>query len=239
MTAQKRTPVKKESKKEKVVEHTLTSSKVADKFRITLTKTQKEVVNFLRQNKVSLITGESGTSKDTICFYRGLDSIINNEFDKLIVVRPLVQSGVSLGYLKGDLSEKTAVYEDFYKYHLGKILNKTELDRIKNKIEFETTQFSRGKNWEHSFIIVSESQSFTLHELFTLVTRVSDTSIIVFNGDYELQNDIGNKSGYKDFINIIKGIEDIDYIHLGDEFQMRSQLITQINRAHKKFLNGK
>ena len=239
MTAQKRTPVKRETKKEKVVEHTLTSSKVVDKFRITLTKPQKEVVNFLRQNKVSLITGESGTSKDTICFYRGLDAIINKEFEKLIVVRPLVQSGVSLGYIKGDLSEKTAAYEDFYKYHLGKILNKIELDRIKNKIEFETTQFSRGKNWEHSFIIVSESQSFTLHELFTLVTRVSDTSIIVFNGDYELQNDIGNKSGYKDFINIIKDIEDIDYIHLGDEFQMRSQLITQINKAHKNFLKNK
>lgn len=237
MISQKRTPTKREPKKEKVVEHTLTSSKVVDKFRITLTKPQKEVVNFLRQNKVSLITGESGTSKDTICFYRGLDAIINKEFDKLIVVRPLVQSGVSLGYLKGDLSEKTSVYEDFYKYHLGKILNKTELDRIKNRIEFETTQFSRGKNWEHSFIIVSESQSFTLHELFTLVTRVSETSIIVFNGDYELQNDIGNKSGYKDFINIIKDIPSIDYIHLGDEFQMRSQLITQINRAHKKFLN--
>ncbi len=236
-----KTPPKKETKKQsKVVEHGLTANKaVTSKFRIELTKPQKEIVNFLRQNKVSLITGESGTSKDTICFYRGLDAILNKEFDKLIVVRPLVQSGTNLGYLKGDLSEKTSVYEDFYKYHLGKILNKTELDRIKNKIEFETTQFSRGKNWEYSFIIVSESQSFTLHELFTLVTRVSDTSIIVFNGDYELQNDIGNKSGYKDFINILKDIEDIDYVHLGDEFQMRSQLIVKINKAHKEFLNNK
>ena len=235
-----KTPTKKESKKSKVVEHGLTANKVTTgKFRIELTKPQKEIVNFLRQNKVSLITGESGTSKDTICFYRGLDAIINKEFDKLIVVRPLVQSGSNLGFLKGDLSEKTSVYEDFYKYHLGKILNKTELERIKNKIEFETTQFSRGKNWEYSFIIVSESQSFTLHELFTLITRVSDTSVIVFNGDYELQNDIGNKSGYKDFINIIKDIEEIDYVHLGDEFQMRSQLIVKINKAHKEFLNAK
>ena len=236
-----KTPPKKETKKQsKVVEHGLPANKaVTSKFRIELTKPQKEIVNFLRQNKVSLITGESGTSKDTICFYRGLDAILNKEFDKLIVVRPLVQSGTNLGYLKGDLSEKTSVYEDFYKYHLGKILNKTELDRIKNKIEFETTQFSRGKNWEYSFIIVSESQSFTLHELFTLVTRVSDTSIIVFNGDYELQNDIGNKSGYEDFINILKDIEDIDYVHLGDEFQMRSQLIVKINKAHKEFLNNK
>jgi phosphate starvation-inducible PhoH-like protein len=240
MSAQKRTPVKRELKKDGVIEHGLTLGKeTAKKSRITLTKPQKEIVNFLRQNKVSLITGESGTSKDTICFYRGLDAITNGEFDKLIVVRPLIQSGTNLGYLKGDLSEKTAAYEDFYKYHLGKILNKTELDRVKNKIEFETTQFSRGKNWEYSFVIVSESQSFTLHELFTLVTRVSDTSIIVFNGDYELQNDIGSKSGYKDFINIIKGIEGIDYVHLGDQFQMRSQLITQINKAHKNFLNGR
>ena len=215
------------------------SSKHSERFRIELTKPQKEIVNFIKQNKVSLITGESGTSKDTICFYRGLDAILNKEYDKLIVVRPLVQSGTNLGYLKGDLAEKTSVYEDFYKYHLGKILNKTDLDRIKNKIEFETTQFSRGKNWEYSFIIVSESQSFTLHELFTLVTRVSESSVIIFNGDYELQNDIGNKSGYKDFINIIKDIEGIDYVHLGDEFQMRSQLIVKINRAHKNFLNAK
>ena len=240
MSAQKRTPVKREPRKEKVVDRTLSAGKeLSSKFRIELTKPQKEIVNFIRQNKVTLITGESGTSKDTICFYRGLDAIINKEFDKLIVVRPLVQSGTNLGYLKGDLSEKTSVYEDFYKYHLGKILNKTELNRIKNKIEFETTQFSRGKNWEYSFIIVSESQSFTLHELFTLVTRVSESSVIVFNGDYELQNDIGSKSGYKDFINIIKNIEDIDYVHLGDEFQMRSQLIVKINKAHKEFLNGR
>jgi len=233
-------PKRESIKQAKVIDRTLSSGKeITGKFRIELTKPQKEVVNFIRQNKVTLITGESGTSKDTICFYRGLDAIINKEFDKLIVVRPLVQSGTNLGYLKGDLAEKTSVYEDFYKYHLGKILNKTELDRIKNKIEFETTQFSRGKNWEYSFIIVSESQSFTLHELFTLVTRVSDTSVIVFNGDYELQNDIGNKSGYKDFINIIKDIEDIDYVHLGDEFQMRSQLIVKINKAHKEFLNAK
>lgn len=214
-----------------------TSTKHSDRFQIELTKDQKGIVNFLRQNKVSLITGESGTSKDTICFYRGLDAIINREYEKLIVVRPLVESGKSLGFLKGDLEDKTKPYEDFYRYHLSKILNKTDLDKIKNKFEFETTQFSRGKNWEHSFIIVSESQSFTLHELMTLVTRVSESSVIVFNGDYELQNDIGNKSGYEDFIKILKDIEGIDYVHLGDEFQMRSQLIVQINKAYKGFLN--
>ena len=122
MSAQKRTPVKREPRKEKVVDRTLSAGKeLSSKFRIELTKPQKEIVNFIRQNKVTLITGESGTSKDTICFYRGLDAIINKEFDKLIVVRPLVQSGTSLGYLKGDLSEKTAVYEDFYKYYIDDV----------------------------------------------------------------------------------------------------------------------
>jgi phosphate starvation-inducible protein PhoH and related proteins len=238
MPIKKETTGRKTAKKRNNPDEQL-STKHSEKFRIELTKPQKEIVNFLKQNKVSLVTGESGTSKDTICFYRGLDAILNKEYEKLIVVRPLVQSGTNLGFLKGDLSEKTQPYEDFYQYHLSKILNKADLDRIKSKIEFETTQFSRGKNWEYSFIIVSESQSFTLHELFTLVTRVSESSIIVFNGDYELQNDIGNKSGYKDFINILKDIEDIDYVHLGDEFQMRSQLIVKINREHKKFLNTK
>jgi phosphate starvation-inducible protein PhoH len=213
-----------------------TSSRSVDRFVMTLTAPQKKVVNFIKSNKVSLITGEAGTGKDTCCFYMALEGLMNTTYEKLIVVRPIIPAGPSLGYLKGSLDEKTQPYEDFYNYHLSKIINKVELDKVKTKIEFETSQFIRGKNWDNSIIIVSESQNFTLHELITIVTRVADTSIVVFNGDL-MQSDIGNKTGFQYFIDILSSVDGIDHMHLGEEYQMRSKMITVINKKYLEYLN--
>ena len=106
------------------------------------------------------------------------------------------------------------------------------------KIDFEICGFARGKTWDFSFIIVSEAQGFHLSELITIITRVSSSSTIVFNFD-ELQSDIGNKSGIKDFCKILEGIDGIDYVRLGDEFQMRNPMIVQITKNYKYFLNAK
>lgn len=213
------------------------TTKNAEIFRIELSKPQKEVINGLRENNISIIVGEAGTSKDTMSLYRGIDSIIKKEYENLILFRPLVQSGASLGYLKGDLSEKQAPYEELYNEHFKKIVDKAQYERIKSKIKFETEQFVRGKTFEHSYIAVSEAQNYTLHELITIVTRVSSTSTIVLNGDL-MQSDIGKKSGLKDFVDILKDIDGVGVIELDSTtFQMRNPLIIEINKAYRNFLN--
>ena len=81
MTAQKRTPVKKETKKEKIVEHTLTSSKIV-KDKVELKPHQKPVSNFLRQNDISIILSGAGCAKDFVQMYRAIEGLKNKEFEK-------------------------------------------------------------------------------------------------------------------------------------------------------------
>ena len=215
------------------------STKNGDIFRIQPNELQKQVINFIRTNEITLLSGESGTGKDTCCLFRGLDGLIKKEFEKMLIIRPIVESSSSkLGFLKGDLSEKTNPYEQFYFDHLNKMLNKVELTRVKSKIEFEVCNFVRGKSFEYSYIIVSEAQSFRLEELMTIVTRLSSSSKIVFNFD-PMQSDIGNKSGIKDFIKILEGVDGADYMHLGAEYQMRNPMIVQINKNYRDFLASK
>lgn len=214
------------------------SSKNVDNFRIELTKRQKEVVNSLRQHPINILIGGAGTGKDTISLFRGAETVITKEMENLVLFRPLVQSGNNLGYLKGDLDDKTAPYEDLYRQHFNKILDKNVYERLKKKITFETEQFVRGKTFENSYIAVSEAQNYTLHELITILTRLSDTSVIVINGD-PMQSDIGSKSGLSQLANILNGMEEVNILELGEEFQMRNPLISEINKRYYEFLEKK
>ncbi len=212
------------------------SNRNEDIFRFEPTSLQKPVINFLRSNQISILTGESGTGKDTCCLFRGVDSVIKREYENLVIMKPCVEISFSLGYLKGELSEKTSPYEKFYRDNLSSMLEKNIYERVKNKIKFEVSNYLRGNSIGHSFILVSEAQNFNLHELISIVTRVSSSSTIVFNGDLD-QRDVRN-SGFKDFIKIIGNIQGVGTMNLGAEYQMRNPIITKINREYKRFLEN-
>lgn len=202
---------------------------------ITPTKLQKGVLNFLRSNEISILTGAAGTGKDFIQMYRAIEGLINKEFDEVILFRSAVEIGAGIGYLPGEESDKLAPYKRVFFEHLVKMVDKSVMSRIKNKIKFEHIGFVRGLSFEHSAVILTEAQNLTLHELVSLSTRLSSSSKMFVNGD-ERQADIGRKSGLKDFISIVKDIEGVGHMHLGDEFQMRNALITEIDNKYCKFL---
>lgn len=207
-------------------------------YKFEPTENQKGIINEMIQNRILVITGEGGTTKDTMCLFRATRSIIDKDFDMITIFKPIEEVGKSIGYLKGSLEEKVEPYEDFYKDLLKDLLNKTYLERVLSKTEFKIANFVRGNTIKNSFIIVSEAQNYDLHSLITIITRVHESSRIVFNGDM-MQSDIGKKSGLKDFITILERAGVGKYIQLGDEFQMRSPDITKINREYSKFLQQK
>lgn len=213
------------------------SNRNEDIFRFESTSLQKPVINFLRSNQISLLTGESGTGKDTCCLFRGLEALLKKEYESLVIMKPCTEIGHSLGYLKGELAQKTSPYEKFYQDNMSSMLNKVVYEKIKNKVKFEVSNYLRGNSINFSYILVSEAQNYSLHELISIVTRVSQSSTIVFNGDLE-QQDIRN-SGFKDFIKIIQNIEGVGFMNLGAEYQMRNPIITKINREYKRFLENK
>lgn len=251
MTAQKRTPVKREAKKDKVVEHGLTSNKVesissrnSDNFKLELKNIQKPIVNLHREHDIMILTGAPGTGKDFMQIYRAVSGLISKEFEEVIFMRTILEATTSkLGFLKGDENEKLQPYLEVFQQHIKSMLKPQVYDRIKSKIRFEYPGFIRGKTFGGNengnvCVVLTESQNCELKELITISTRMAEGSKLYLNGDYN-QSDIGNRSGLKAFVEIVKNIEGIGYEELGENFQMRGRLVQEIDNAYRKYLNKK
>ena len=207
-------------------------------FRTKLEPQQKEVVNFLRSNEVSIIIGAPGTGKDFNCLYRGIDALDTNEHSELILTKPVLELGTKMGYLPGMESDKTEPYEKSFHDNIIKMIGKDNYRKLRNSIKFEAINFMRGNTYEYSTVILSEAQNCTLHELISIVTRVGKSSKLFINGDPN-QSDIGHKSGLMKFINIVKDVEGVGLMELGDEHQMRNPMIVEINKKYTEYLKAK
>lgn len=238
MTGEKK-PSTREIKKTKVVDKTLFLSQSINEIKVGLKQHQKPVANFLRENNISILLAEAGCAKDFIQMYRALEGLKEGEFKKIIITKPIVELGSKIGFLPG-LEEKFSNYERSFYESISKILGRENINNVKSKIQFEHIGFLRGNTFpEHSVIILSEVQNMTLHEIISYVTRVPESSKLFINGDKN-QSDLGNRSGLKDFLRIIEGINGIGLLELDpDVHQMRNPMITKLNRNYVKFLNNK
>lgn len=242
-------PKKREPKKTKVVEHGLVANKIesistrnSDNFRLELKDIQKPVVNLHRENDIMILTGSPGTGKDFMQIYKAISGLISKEFEEVIFMRTILEATSSkLGFLKGDENEKLQPYLELFQEHVKSMVKPNVFERIKNKIRFEYPGFIRGKTFGGNdkgnvCVVLTEAQNCELKELVTISTRMAEGSKLYLNGDF-FQSDIGNKSGLKAFIEIVKDIRGVGYQELGDEFQMRGRLVQEIDNSYRKYLN--
>ena len=235
MSAQKRTPVKREPRKEKTVEHTLTSSKKVAKT-AELNPHQKPVANFLRENDISILLSGAGCSKDFVQMFRAIEGVKNKEFEKIIITKPIKELGQSVGFLPG-LDEKFDPYLKSFYDSIDKIVGKEHSNAIKAKVQFEHIGFQRGNTFpEHSVIILSEVQNMTCHEAISYVSRLPESSKLFVNGDW-MQSDLGMKSGLNDFLECMSGIDGVGIALLDPKIhQMRRKIINDIAENYLKVL---
>jgi len=226
----KKTPSKKEPKKEKAATWMTTRKeyKLAE-----LKPHQKPVSNFLRQNDISVLLGDAGTAKDFVQMFRALEGLLNKEFERIVICKPIVESGRSIGFLPGDLDEKTEVYLKSFYQNIEKIVGKGKMGAVMKKIDFEHVGFQRGNTLnEHSAIILSEIQNLTASEAHTYISRLPQNSKMFINGD-ESQSDLGKKSGLNDFLESISGVDGVGIAILDpDIHQMRRKQITEITKNY-------
>ena len=204
---------------------------------------QKPIAKLIRSKQISIITAPAGSAKDFICLYTALDLVTSKQYKNIIITKPIIEVGKSMGFLPGDLNEKLDPYRKSFDSIVDTILgkgNEGAVGILKKKISFEPINFVRGNTYANSVLILSEAQNCTLHELISFMTRLDKSSIMFLNGDM-LQSDIGNKSGLGDLIQIINKVEGIEHITLGDEFQTRNPMIVKLNKEYIKYkgLNNK
>lgn len=235
MTAQKRTPVKRQPKKEKVVEHGLVSNKVV-KDKVELKPHQKPVSNFLRQNDISIILSGAGCAKDFVQMYRAIEGLKNKEFERIVITKPIIELGASVGYLPG-LEDKFDPYLKSFYNSIDKIVGNENANTIKAKIQFEHVGFQRGNTFpEHSAIILSEAQNMNAHELISYVSRLPESSKMFVNADW-IQSDLGMKSGLNVFLECMSGVDGVGIVMLDPKVhQMRRRIINDIADNYLKVL---
>lgn len=251
MSAQKRTPTKREPKKDKVVEHGLVANKVEslstkneDNFKVSPTKIQKPIINLHKENDLVILLAPPGCGKDFMQVYKAMEGLISKEFSEVIFMRTIVEAtSTKIGFLPGSEDDKVKEYLEIFYEQMRTMLKPHVFDRIKNKVRFEYPGFIRGKtigggDKGNVCVVFTEGQNANLKEIVTISTRIAEGSKLFISAD-PLQSDIGRNSGILDFVNIVKDIEGVCVAELGQEFQMRGRLVQEIDTNYRKFLNKK
>lgn len=224
-------PKEREIRKPKVVDRTMTSGREVKTAE--LKPHQKPVTNFLKQNDVSVLLSDAGCSKDFVQMFRAIEGLKSGEFKQIVICKPIVEAGRSIGFMPGDLKEKTDMYLKSFYDNISKIVGRDNVNAIMTKVHFEHVGFQRGNTLpEYSCIILSEVQNLTASEAHTYITRVPQTSKLFINGDAS-QSDLGMKSGLNDFLESISGVEGYAIAILDPEkHQMRRKQITEITQKY-------
>jgi phosphate starvation-inducible PhoH-like protein len=172
---------------------------------VAKTPKQKEFLDALKVSSQVFVLGPAGTGKTYVTATYAADLYTTKQIDKIVITRPHVAVGKELGFLKGDLTEKTMPWAlpvlDVLEKHLGKGTVETG---IKNgNIEMAPLALMRGRSFDSAFIIVDETQNITTHELKMLLTRVGEGTTIVLNGDVQ-QSDLKEADGLSKVIHLAK-----------------------------------
>ena len=188
-----------------------------------LTKSQVAVFD---SDKHLMLHGCAGTGKTFISLYLALDDLQKEEYSRIVLVRSAVPTR-EMGFLPGTEDEKSKVYEAPYVSIMQELFSRGDnpYGQLKQKgvINFLTTSYIRGTTFNDSVIIVDECQNMTFHELDSIITRVGKNCRIIFCGDF-FQSDL-KSSGLKDFIRIIKGMYEFDFIEFGISDIVRSDFV--------------
>ena len=198
---------------------------------------QQKYVDAIQQNIVTLGIGPAGTGKTYLAVACAVAAFREKTINRIILTRPAVEAGEKLGFLPGDLQNKVDPYlrplYDALFDMLGPEAYQRYLER--GNIEVAPLAYMRGRTLDDAFIILDEAQNTTPEQMKMFLTRIGFGSKAVITGDIT-QVDLpdGKRSGLKDAVNIIGGIEGIDICTLDHKDVVRHELVSRIIKAYEE-----
>jgi phosphate starvation-inducible PhoH-like protein len=199
---------------------------------------QRTYINAIRDNYILFSVGPAGTGKTYLAVCEAVSMLKNGNVARVVLVRPAVEAGESLGFLPGDLREKVEpyvrpLYDAFYE-----LLSPERFARYVDKgvIEIAPLAYMRGRTLNESFIILDEAQNTTPEQMKMFLTRLGFGSKAVVTGDVtqvDLPN--GKESGLKRIRAILNGIKGIDFIDLTHADVVRHEIVQKVVQAYERY----
>ncbi|MBQ0084106.1 MAG: PhoH family protein [Clostridiales bacterium] len=198
---------------------------------------QQRYVDAIKKNTITVGVGPAGTGKTYLAVAMAVTAYRSKQINRIVLTRPAVEAGESLGFLPGDLQQKVDPYLRPLYDALFDMLGAETFARCQERgdIEVAPLAYMRGRTLDDSFIILDEAQNTTNEQMKMFLTRLGNNSKIVVTGDItQIDLPSGKKSGLKTVINILKNIEDIAIIRLSGRDVVRHKLVQEIIKAYEK-----
>ncbi|RRG17942.1 PhoH family protein [Weissella viridescens] len=199
---------------------------------------QREYVNAIRHADVTFGIGPAGTGKTYLAVAMAVAALKRGDVERLIITRPAVEAGESLGFLPGDLKEKVDPYLRPIYDALFAILGKEHTERLIDRevIEIAPLAYMRGRTLDNAFIILDEAQNTTTAQMKMFLTRLGFGSKMVVNGDVS-QIDLPPrvKSGLVQAQTILKDVPQIQMIHFDASDVVRHPIVAAIVGAYDRY----
>ncbi|WP_278681588.1 PhoH family protein [Paraclostridium bifermentans] len=199
---------------------------------------QKHYINLIRNNDITLGVGPAGTGKTYLAVAMAVRAFKKEEISRIILTRPAVEAGESLGFLPGDMKDKVDPYLRPLYDALFDMLGDEKCAKYIERgiIEVAPLAFMRGRTLDNAFIILDEAQNTTPEQMKMFLTRLGFGSKAVVTGDLT-QIDLPNKykSGLIQAMDVLKDVDGVGINKFTEKDVVRHELVQRIIKAYEKF----
>ena len=198
---------------------------------------QRKYVKAVKENTVTFAVGPAGTGKTYLAMAMAVVAFKNKEVERIILTRPAVEAGEKLGFLPGDLQNKVDPYLRPLYDALYDLMGVENFQKYVERgvIEVAPLAYMRGRTLNDSYLILDEAQNTTCEQMKMFLTRFGENSRVIVTGDLtQVDLPAGKKSGLKDAIEVLQGVEGIAICTLTHRDVVRHSLVQAIVKAYEK-----
>lgn len=202
------------------------------------TENQKKLVEAFDNNDMIFAVGPAGTGKTYLSIALAVKALKEKTIKKIVLSRPAVEAGEKLGFLPGDMKDKIDPYLQPLYDALEDMLPQAKLQEMMEKhvIQIAPLAFMRGRTLSDAIVILDEAQNTTCAQIRMFLTRMGWNTKMIITGDMtQIDLPREQKSGLKEALNILSGIEGIEIVELNRKDIVRHKLVTSIVNAYEKY----
>jgi phosphate starvation-inducible protein PhoH and related proteins len=198
---------------------------------------QAKYIHTLSNSILTIASGPAGTGKTFLAVAAAVVALIAGRVERIVLTRPAVEAGESLGFLPGDLQAKVDPYLRPLYDALNDMLGTEKVEKmlLKGTLEIVPLAYMRGRTLEGAYIILDEAQNATVQQMKMFLTRLGEGSQVVVSGDVT-QIDLPRRttSGLVQAMAVLKNVKGISFVHFNEKDVVRHPLVRRIVRAYER-----